>query len=65
MRKLKIRILPNDGYNPKWYYKNSNNLVGKELIVIEYDDEPIFTDSYRYTDSLFISKSDCVVVNVL
>lgn len=62
-RKLIVKIKPNTEGKTKWYYNDSNkHMIGKELTVMDYVDEPTFTSSYRYTDGLFISWDDCEVV---
>ena len=69
MRKLKVKILPNVHNKSKWYYGylNSNHdFTNKDLIVKEYDNEPIFIDCYRYDNGTsFIDKNDCIILETL
>jgi hypothetical protein len=64
MRKIKIKILPNDKCKTKWYYKEKHkNLISLTLTVTELDDEPVFKNCYRYDNgSLFIDKEDCIII---
>ena len=68
MRRLLIEILPNTKNKSKWYYGSINkdkDLTGKQIIVKEHEFEFIFEGCYRYTDSLFIDKKDCNIIEIL
>ena len=65
-RKLIVKLLPNTERKVRWYYTEYYaHWIDNEITVTELENEPIFEGSYRYDDSLFIDKSDCVIVKEL
>jgi hypothetical protein len=70
---------PGKGY--KWYYASDKNkkplkpyqtgdtsgntMAGKEVFVEDNHGCELFKHSYRYTDGLYISKEDCIVIKKL
>ena len=63
MRILIVELKPNVHNKDKWYYwESQGNRLSKPFKVAELDFEPIFDNSYRFSDSLFICKDDCTII---
>ncbi|QQO97261.1 hypothetical protein M1M30_gp159 [Maribacter phage Colly_1] len=62
--KFKVRVKPNTIGKMKWYYKKSDDRVGKEYIVTVDLEPSMMAGRFRYTDALFFHPDDVEILEV-